>query len=1171
MEETDLKATVDSSLAANQKSLIQSIKDAVRDTSLNDSQLAAIRDMAAKVGIKSFKDVVSTNKVAPKTKLEKYMVLQMQKLGTPAKIATFINEVVSSKTQDELAKALDLPSADLEKILPTPTISEIFTSLFKKFLVTFFISFCFSFMYQFVSKLELVKKAMEGCQKFVKFGSQHKIKMARIARLIKKAEGFTSPERPRLNFRGIPQAEPPVQTIQVSRNYNPAELSERSLRAINKTLQESNNSLSDTAMAVDERINFLNNEVSIARDRLIDIAKNSPEALPLAREQFNSLLSKLENIKELEKNIKETRGLFEAASTPRVTPELNQLRIDLVSGDLADRMKKINEGARYLEKVTQDAQLNTFHIGVSDQNIGGVVSYEGLSDSVKRKVEQKIQTALTEAEKSHKNLLEVRDEVQKYQQQLLEQIQSRTQAGISNTTGTQEYVKVIKELNEAQAALDKSTEQLEILQEASRRPSLKIYNDINERLLREIQDNKQVGDSIGLRVDQDFEAAQRAIDPPDTERGWKFLDKSEQKRWLKDIYNQQDTLEDARNTIENSIARADKQIAQLEKMKNGANLHPDDIKSMDELITQAKEKQRVLTETLGDIQEQEAYYRQLATRPSIAGVRDHVGDYQQIIQETNQELQSFNKFTPLEEARNIIHMAPGKITSMNMEQMRSETAQRINWLNALKTKDPTLYAEGLGLQDSYILAFDQAQKIIGKDPDTWALVFEQHPELDPLQYSYTDSFATGAPEININELNKLYQDALEQVHNGVIPTTENIYKLEQNMTDVKDKASYNILCGAAQWAGFSFLKTFTTFITGLAGGLVKEYLLQGALPAFITACAVSVIIVGKGIISSIFGFITKGVGFVKDMVSSLWQKILGKRSKLASSKALLKQAKARNKYAAAAISMDQISSEEDVLKVTENAVQEGVKASASELSKFLGQRSISSLRELVSEAGSKVFIQISQKQDVIAPRTPLEDLIKKRVEKLSGGARIQFLSDISNASSEEEMMELLDIKEADKDIYFKGVSTRGQKLWKFALILSVTFLLSLFIYAIVASGAWASASASFMKTMAPIAEYMHSALGYASAKEFYTGLAFNAARSALISTTIIGVIMYGPSWIRKSVGAISTWVSGHLSKIWSVIKKGLSYLNPLSYMKKASSYTTAQKLVIIMRQPVWVR
>jgi hypothetical protein len=418
-------------------------------------------------------------------------------------------------------------------------------------------------------------------------------------------------------------------------------------------------------------------------------------------------------------------------------------------------------------------------------------------------------------------------------------------------------------------------------------------------------------------------------------------------------------------------------------------------------------------------------------------------------------------------------MAPGKITHVNMEQMRSETAQRINWLNALKTKDPTLYAEGLGLQDSYILAFDQAQKIIGKDPDTWALVFEQHPELDPLQYSYTDSFATGAPEININELNKLYQDALEQVHNGVIPTTENIYKLEQNMTDVKDKASYNILCGAAQWAGFSFLKTFTTFITGLAGGVVKEYLLQGALPAFITACAVSVIIVGKGIISSIFGFITKGVGFVKDMVSSLWQKILGKRSKLASSKALLKQAKARNKYAAAAISMDQISSEEDVLKVTENAVQEGVKASASELSKFLGQRSISSLRELVSEAGSKVFIQISQKQDVIAPRTPLEDLIKKRVEKLSGGARIQFLSDISNASSEEEMMELLDIKEADKDIYFKGVSTRGQKLWKFALILSVTFLLSLFIYAIVASGAWASASASFMKTMAPIAEYMH--------------------------------------------------------------------------------------------------
>jgi hypothetical protein len=1167
MEETDLKSTVDSSLAANQKSLIQSIKDAVRDTSLNDSQLAAIRDMAAKVGIKSFKDVVSANKIPPKTKLEKYMLLQMEKLGTPAKIATFINDVVSSKTQEELAKALDLPPEDLEKILPTPTISEIFTSLFKKFLVTFFISFCFSFMYQFVSKLELVKKAMEGCHKFVKFGSQHKIKMARIARLIKKAEGFTSPERPRINFTKVPKA----QMLDMQVSENPALLDRDTIREINVRLQDSSKSLSLTAVAVDERVQFLDNEVSFARDRLLNVAKNSPDALPLAREEFNSLLSKVEQAKEVQKKIQETRELLEAASTPRVTPDLNQLRVELVNGDLADRLNQINASTKYLDRITQQAQVDSFHIQVSDQNIGGTVSYEGLSDSMKRKVELKIETALIEAQKSQKDLLEVRDKIQNYQQQLLEQIQSRNQAGISSTTGTQEYVKVVKELQEAQAAVDKSTQQLEILQEASRRPSLKIYNDINERLLREIQDNKQVGGSVGLTVEQDFETAQRAIDPTDTERGWKFVDRSEQKRWLKDIYDQQDTLEDARKTIEKSIARADKQLAELEKMKNAPNVHPADAKSVDELINQTREKQRVMTETLGDIQEQEGYYRQLATKPSIAGVRDHVKDFQQVIQETNQELQSFNAERPLEKAREIIHSAIGRRNAEIFQQILQEDVKRHNWLNELKTKDPTLYAEALGLEDSYILAFDQAQKIIGDDPKVWALVFEQHPELDPLQYSIRENFGTGTPEININELSELYQDAQEQVYDGEIPTIKNVKKVEDQMTEVKDKASYNILCGAAQWAGFSFLKTFTTFITGLAGGLIKEYILQGALPAFITACAVSVIIVGKGIISSIFGFITKGVGFVKNMVSSLWQKILGKRKKLASSKALLKQAKARNKYAAAAIPMEQISSEEDVLKVTENAVQEGVKASASELSKFLGQRSISSLRELASEAGSKVFIQISQKQDVVDPRTPLEDLIKKRVERLSGGARLQFLSDISNASSEEEMMGLLEIKEADKDLYFKGVSTRGQKLWKFALILSVTFLLSLFIYAIVASGAWATASASFMKTMAPIAETMHSVLGYASAKEFYTDLALNAAKSALISTTILGVIMYGPSWIRKSVGAISTWVSGHISKIWSVIKKGLSYLNPLSYMKKASSYTASQKLVVIMRQPIWVR
>jgi len=521
-------------------------------------------------------------------------------------------------------------------------------------------------------------------------------------------------------------------------------------------------------------------------------------------------------------------------------------------------------------------------------------------------------------------------------------------------------------------------------------------------------------------------------------------------------------------------------------------------------------------------------------------------------------------------------LATTSATSYQQQQdsvsLRTDLKNETAFLLALKKDSPADFAEQIGISRDYTLGMDYAMQQIGDDPAVWAKVFEANPDLDPLMYHGMGNY--GTPDIDVAELRKLYQDTEDLMYDGGLPTeaaalreeAERAKAFEKEYSQVKDKASFNLLCGAVQWAGFSYLKVFVTYIGKLAGGLAKEYLLQGALPAFITATAVSVLVLGKGVLSTILGLMAKGVGFVVDMAGSLWDKITGKSStKLASRRDKLGQ----KKYASVALDLDiDTSNPDELVNLTSKGIMEVVKDKLKEVKKYLSGRTVESMRSLAEDIGLSTFNKVAQGEEV-NPKTPLEKLIYEKVHGAgSAQEKLEFLSDITQAGSREEIQMLLGISDEEVDVYFSEAGSRGQKLKKYTIVFGSAFLLSLFVYAIAASGLFATATASLMATMKPIALYMHSVLGYQSAVAFYSTLALSAVKSGLISTTIFGIITYGPSWIRKSLGAIASWVGNKISSVWSVIKKGLSYLNPMRYLKKASGVRTrGEALLAIVSLP----
>jgi len=1144
MKKQDIDTTVKSAVAANEKSLIQAIKDAVRDTTLSDSQLAAIRELAAKVGIKSFKDMTSVSRVPPKTPLEKFIAVRMSNMASPAEAADFITKIASSKTQEDLAIALDVPSNRLEKILPTPTLREIFTNLFFKFLVTFFISFCFSFVFKFVSSLDLVKKAMEGCRKYVKLGSARR----KVAK---------SPfEVPNINTTAVNQ-------IQLSADAYPdfSKIDSATQAKLKRILGQADIDVTNASIHSKKVLEQIEAEMTEARDRMMQISGVSPDAMPLAREEYMKTITSFEEAQEAQKQI----ARIQEQVTDLNKNYYNTPRFSEKYSELSSQLNDVKADLDTIGQASLDAQVASFHTALADRGGKGVVSFEFLDERLKSKVRGTLKDSLEAAEKTQAMMQKKHDMITKaYEEAKQDFVTSLKESGSAPSSDVvKEWAKVNKSYADSNQALEEAKKITEGLREDVANPSFKAFNEARNRTI--IQSDKlRIVNETAERIQQESLDARLAINPTNTPEGFHFLSKAEQSQIKKGL---DEVLKEATNTNRTLKLRLEEADIKLKEAENYAKQFPD--------ADSAKENLQAVKAMRAELdlkyQESETLIQQARNSRSMPSVvaldnaRNKMESFRtesrELVLKQNESFRELGQKAVEESARR---------QQMSID-LRKDLKSETQFLLALKKDSPAEFAEQLGLTHDYTLGMDFAMKQIGEDPAVWAKVFEANPDLDPLMY--TGLGTTDTPEIDVAELRKLYNDTADLIYEDGMPSALSEAKareFEKDYGQVKDRASFNLLCGAAQWAGFSFLKMFVGYIGKLAGGIAKEYLVQGALPAFITAAAVSILVLGKGVMGTITGLFTKGVGLVLNMASGLWGMITGKSSsKLASARRKAASA-ARLKTATAAV-MDlnlDTSNPDDLVDTTTRGIMEVVKDKLKVVQKFMGQRSIDSMRELAGEIGFATFNKVSQGEE-IKPSNPLEKLIYQRVHGAgSAQEKLEFLSGITNAESSEEMQEILGVSEEEMAIYFSGLKTRGQKVFKATMVFSAAFLFSLFAFSIVSSGVFATATASLMATLKPIALYMHSVLGYESAVAFYSAMAVSASKSALISTSIIGIITYGPSWIRKTLGAISSWVGNKISSIWGAIKKGLSYLNPMRYLKKASSIRTrGEALVAILTLP----
>jgi len=152
--------------SSNSKSLIETIKEAFSSTKVSQEEVAAMRDLAAEVGVKNYKDLFSMNEVKPSSKLERFINAKINKLKTPKKVTSFLVAISSAKDQASLSKALGIPEDKLVILVPTKSYGEIFTDLFKKFLLFTFTYFIFNVALTSFKVITGVKEILSKCASY---------------------------------------------------------------------------------------------------------------------------------------------------------------------------------------------------------------------------------------------------------------------------------------------------------------------------------------------------------------------------------------------------------------------------------------------------------------------------------------------------------------------------------------------------------------------------------------------------------------------------------------------------------------------------------------------------------------------------------------------------------------------------------------------------------------------------------------------------------------------------------------------------------------------------------------------------------------------------------------------------------------------------------------------
>jgi hypothetical protein len=331
-----------------------------------------------------------------------------------------------------------------------------------------------------------------------------------------------------------------------------------------------------------------------------------------------------------------------------------------------------------------------------------------------------------------------------------------------------------------------------------------------------------------------------------------------------------------------------------------------------------------------------------------------------------------------------------------------------------------------------------------------------------------------------------------------------------------------ILCGTINWATYSFLGSISRFFVTVAKGFVAELGTTSVLYGFLASAATAILLFGSSTVKGIFKVFSFGKDLVVNGIKSLWN-LATKRGKSASIP--------RRKLA-----LEEAVDPKQVIDETSNTIMGVVGDKVKEVQKFLGSSSLTAMRDLAAKAGMSSFKELSKGEEPV-PTNPLEKLIVEKLKRIpSPKERILFLEGIHKASSKEELSSVLEIDPAKLESFFGDETKTIKRTIVISLgIISIAFLLGAFIHVVmttpILTGAWLTLKSSLM----PLVNFLPAASNMTAA-EFYKMLAIGAAKSALIQTTIIGIVMYGPSWIRKSLSAIGSWVKQSIIGIWDKIK-----------------------------------
>lgn len=341
-----------------------------------------------------------------------------------------------------------------------------------------------------------------------------------------------------------------------------------------------------------------------------------------------------------------------------------------------------------------------------------------------------------------------------------------------------------------------------------------------------------------------------------------------------------------------------------------------------------------------------------------------------------------------------------------------------------------------------------------------------------------------------------------------------------------------IECSALNFASYGFVKMILKFFKTVAKGAYAVFSDFG-VPAMLASAFTAMLLLGDSFFNKFRKIIGIASSFVKDKARSVWDFLRGERK--------LRVATIRTSGAAVP--------QEAYSKISLN-MGEFVKDKFKELTKYLNSRDIENMREVAKEVGISAFKDISAGKEV-NPSNTVEALVKTRLEALKDPSKqISFISSVQKAQSPEELASLLGVSAEELDESYSGiVNTRG---WDYTLFVSKAFLFSMFCVALygaislylggtsalIAIGGAKTAGfiASLQAQLAPLQGVLSWAFGNpASLSALFGSIAKSSVTSGLIATSIAGVLLYGPRWLRQAVKGAKEWLQNKITSIFTKV------------------------------------